>query len=200
MYSIVAIHGENGDWKKSWTARETGFFWLADALPSVAPSARIVSCTHNGTQDNIGEGLLWDLIDDRAANGRTHVPMVIVAHSLGGTLAKQLFITSSASRNSSPEAHNFHSYIKGMMFFGTVQQGGATSEVQALVKLVNWIPLLRAQQQALSTFLANIPMVNDDFKLLGGEQIPTVCFYETRPVVLGAWQVRTMGDQFSTAD
>ena len=128
------------------------------------------------------------------------LPMVIVAHSLGGTLAKQLFITSSASRNSSPEAHNFHSYIKGMMFFGTVQQGGATSEVQALVKLVNWIPLLRAQQQALSTFLANIPMVNDDFKLLGGEQIPTVCFYETRPVVLGAWQVRSMGDQFSTAD
>jgi len=83
------------------------------------------------------------------------------------------------------------------MFFGTIQQGGAEKEVQDLVKLVTWMPWVQSQQQALSMFLKRIPMINDEFRLLGGEQVPTVYFYETKPVNLGVWKVRIQSGYFS---
>jgi hypothetical protein len=140
--------------------------------------------------------LLWDLIDDRKLNSRTEVPMIIIAHSLGGTLAKQLFVMSSPSRNVRPETHQIHHSIRGYMFFGTLQRGSFPKQIQDLGRIPSIIfnlhPSTAQSLQALQRLLQQAPVINDDFRTLGGEQIPTICFYETEPTsinFLQVWQV-----------
>src|SRR5271163_1985073 len=93
--SIVAIHGEPGDWEKSWTDSETRFFWLRDSLPQQFPAARIYSYSPRSTLDHVVETLLFDLLDERSIQGRSELPIVLLGLSLGGTLAKKLFVESS---------------------------------------------------------------------------------------------------------
>lgn len=40
--SIIAVHGLDGHWRKTWTA-DNGVFWLQDLLPEVVPGARVFS-------------------------------------------------------------------------------------------------------------------------------------------------------------
>lgn len=85
--------------------------------------------------EGVADSLLWALIDDRSANERSTVPMIIVGHSLGGSFGKQLFVASSPSRNSRPEIQELHSCIAGYLFFGTVQEG---SYPKNLVQTAKW--------------------------------------------------------------
>lgn len=45
--SIVAVHGLNGHWERSWTSSSSGRNWLSDLLPDDIPSARILSYGYN---------------------------------------------------------------------------------------------------------------------------------------------------------
>lgn len=42
IYSIIAVHGLDGHWKRSWVAKN-GVFWLQDLLPQAIPEARVYS-------------------------------------------------------------------------------------------------------------------------------------------------------------
>jgi len=194
-YSIIAVHGEQGHWKYSWmsSANNSPFFWLSDALSISFPQARVVSCAHGGVGEDVLENLLLDLIDDRSKNRRSQVPMVIIAHSLGGILVKSLFIGSSPSRNSSPEARLLHSNIKGLVFFGVPNQGVADQALrnwlrwgETIRQIGRWVaPTTFSKFGNLIAFYDFIPSINADFITSGGDQIPTVCFYEGRPTVIG---------------
>lgn len=46
LASIVAVHGLDGDWKRSWSA-SNGVFWLGDLLPQAIPTARILSFSYD---------------------------------------------------------------------------------------------------------------------------------------------------------
>jgi hypothetical protein len=70
----VAIHGLNGDPKKTWTSQETNAFWLKDFLPQDVPNVRIMTFGYNAdamfgntTADIIdhAKGLLSSLVDKR---------------------------------------------------------------------------------------------------------------------------------------
>ena len=186
----MAIHGEKGHWCRSWTSGS--YFWLVDAIPQKFQEARIISCEHGGVRENIIENLLWDLIDDRAANGRSYVPLIIIAHSFGGTLAKQLFTASSPSRNSWLEANVLHSYIKGYMFFNTVQVGGPSEDMRRIAgfaassfsRMTRFVGY-HLDLSYLNSFLDQISLINLDFEGSGGLQVPTVCFYASQPTRVG---------------
>lgn len=185
-FSIVAIHGEGGHWLRSWSSDgvESGYNWLKEALPKEFPSARIVSCEHEGILDNTIEKLLWDLIDDRKLQDRINVPLVIIGHSLGGSLAKQLFLTSSPSHNPRPEAREFHSNIKGYLLFGTFNVGRPSEDIWQLAQFGGVLPthgVFNTNVVEKTTFLDQIALINDEFESLGGLQLPTVCFYEEKP-------------------
>ncbi len=189
---IVAVHGLTGHWLRSWTAdgSESTYFWLAQALPRSFPTARIVSCEHGGLRENTIESLLWDLLGDREASGCDQVPIVILAHSFGGTLAKQIFIASSPSRNPSEEAQKLHWHIKGFMFFGTTNAGRPSERWSfAFRSSVPWVlvPGHRADPAALIEYLEQVEAVNKDFDSCGGSRVPTVCFYETKPTRIWGW-------------
>ena len=159
---------------------EGGFFWLRDGLPQQLPGARIISCSinscNNHTIDSVSETLLWDLIDDRSASNRMDIPMIIIAHSLGGSIAKALFIGSSPSRSSRPEAHKIHSSIKGYLFLGTLQRGQISENLKRIYRTASQVS---SDIPRLDQTFDQVPPINEEFELLGGTQVPTICFFET---------------------
>ena len=171
----------------TWTSEE-GFFWLQDVLPQQFPRARIISCSTNSVTDSVSETLLWDLIDNRSKSNRMDVPMIIIAHSLGGSVAKALFVGSSPSRSSWSEAHQIHSSIKGYMFFGTLQRGQISAVLQRLIKAATIVVgRVYSEKASLHPFLEKIPSINEEFASLGGTQVPTVCFFEARKTSFGLY-------------
>ena len=59
--SIVAVHGLDGHWEKTWSTK-AGVLWLRDLLPEVIPNARIISYgygsrTHGTT--SVSEQYIW---------------------------------------------------------------------------------------------------------------------------------------------
>jgi hypothetical protein len=49
IYSLVAVHGLNGDAKRTWTHRETNAFWLQDFLPQDVQNMRVMSFGYNAS-------------------------------------------------------------------------------------------------------------------------------------------------------
>lgn len=81
-YSLVAIHGLNGDAIDTWTHKETKVMWLEDLLPEAIPNIRIMTFGYNAHFKNftaqqdlrsISCKLLAELVDLR----RTHEVRVI---------------------------------------------------------------------------------------------------------------------------
>jgi hypothetical protein len=73
-FSIVAVHGLNGDLVETWTNPKTKAFWLRDYLPLDITGARVLSFGYNAdaafgntTADVIdhAKDLLSSLIDKR---------------------------------------------------------------------------------------------------------------------------------------
>ncbi|OHF04062.1 hypothetical protein CORC01_00401, partial [Colletotrichum orchidophilum] len=97
---IIAVHGLDGHWRKSWTA-ENGVFWLQDLLPTRVPKARIYSYSHDSrtrggdvpfTLDisDHGNALVSDLTIERGLTATEERPIIFVAHSLGGLIVKSV--------------------------------------------------------------------------------------------------------------
>ena len=49
IYSLVAVHGLNGDAKRTWTHRETNALWLQDFLPQDVKDIRVMSFGYNAS-------------------------------------------------------------------------------------------------------------------------------------------------------
>jgi hypothetical protein len=49
IYSLVAVHGLNGDAKQTWTHRETNALWLQDFLPQDVQNIRVMSFGYNAS-------------------------------------------------------------------------------------------------------------------------------------------------------
>lgn len=64
--SIVAVHGLDGHWRRSWTA-DNGVFWLQDLLPSKLPNARIYSYSHDSRTRGSDVPLTLDISDHGSA-------------------------------------------------------------------------------------------------------------------------------------
>lgn len=47
MVDIVAVHGLNGDPRKTWTAQGRPLPWLQEFLPKVVPNSRILTWGYN---------------------------------------------------------------------------------------------------------------------------------------------------------
>ena len=98
---IVAIHGLNGHYLKTWTDEKTNVNWLKD-IPEIVPAARIMSFWYNSilqfsksTSDifTFGQQLLESLIAERNTTEEAERPIVFICHSLGGLVFKQVRLT-----------------------------------------------------------------------------------------------------------
>ena len=135
----------------------------------------------------------WDLVDDRSAASRTQFPIIIIGQSSGGTLAKEMFVRSSPSYTSHPEIKELHSCIKGYAFFGTLQQGQFDPKALRFLNAANYAAsYVTSRTQAVVDYIKQISRINEEFDVLGGDQIPSLCIYETRPSQFGfvSWEHR----------
>lgn len=94
--SIVAVHGLNGHWKRTWTAKN-GSFWLTDFLPVQHPTARIMSYGWNSavfgkavTNLRDEAEMLLQYLGDKRDGDRRKKPLLFICHSLGGLLVKKV--------------------------------------------------------------------------------------------------------------
>jgi hypothetical protein len=128
------------------------------------------------------ETTLWDLTNERASSKRTRTPIIILAYSIWGSVAKALWAASS--RKHDVEARQLHDSIMGFMFFGTLHHGNYSEDVQRGHKLANRT-LRRVDRRSLEALPSNMvrkaPIINDDWESKGGAEIPAVCFFETKP-------------------
>lgn len=62
-FSVVAVHGMDGDWKRSWLHESSGTFWLKDLLPPILPHARIFSYSYDSRTRSLGPPLTLDISD-----------------------------------------------------------------------------------------------------------------------------------------
>jgi protein SERAC1 len=104
MLDVVAIHGLNGHYQKTWTETTSPrkVNWLQDLLPEQLPNARIMSYSYNSavafSKATIGiktfaEQLLEDLMAWRLTLCEQERPIIFICHSLGGIVFKQVFAT-----------------------------------------------------------------------------------------------------------
>lgn len=93
---IVALSGLNGHAFGSFKAKGGSHMWLRDALPLDLRKARIFIYGYDTSPDNVSFQNVWDLESTfrnrlrmlRARSNSTRKPFIIIAHSLGGIIAK----------------------------------------------------------------------------------------------------------------
>ncbi|KAK2599136.1 hypothetical protein QQS21_005397 [Conoideocrella luteorostrata] len=136
IVDIVALHGLNGHYRKTWTttgAAGKNVNWLKDMLPQHIPNARIMSFGYDSSVqfskstsgiNEFAEGLLADLMTCRNSNKEKERPLIFICHSLGGIVFKQALVRAR-------ERDHFTSLlrqIRGVAFFGTPHAGSTSAK------------------------------------------------------------------------
>ncbi|KAI1177768.1 hypothetical protein F4777DRAFT_540280 [Nemania sp. FL0916] len=114
------------------------FMWIRDALPRFLPNVRpIIYGYDTALQGSTSFQTIFDLslgfIQNLAAHGWSSLsckPLVFVAHSLGGIVLKQTFVTLA---NRTPDAPILLS-AQGVVFFGVPNSGMQQAELLSVVK------------------------------------------------------------------
>lgn len=191
--SIIALHGLGGTWNKTWTSRR-GYCWLSKALASRFPTSRILSIDHPNILQDLASprvdvtGLITDLLHERSSCKRSDHPIIFIGHSFGGNLLKQIFLATHPSRAQQTEYHRLHRSLRAYIYLGTPQKHISFPDVSALWRALEFDcdSTLGGSSSELVHAISNASRINDDFREYDGEDLPSLCFYETvkTPVAL----------------
>lgn len=165
---------------KTWTSTSSPtFLWPRDLLPSVVPDAYIytwgydISIEEQGSNTavnflkNTSTVLLNDISELKAVSDSSALPLLFVAHSLGGSIAKQAYVISTQSGSDTWQA--ISSSIAGMIFLGTPQQSSAKTSTRQMVSDI--FKLYSPSSRSLGTrkvneLSASLDHVNNSFQEL----------------------------------
>lgn len=135
MSSIVAIHGLGGNWQTTWRAGDLNDspIWLRDRLPNALSeagvNARIFSYGHNSNTVNsnsvmsiedVANSLLGRLFGVRKTKEQKAVPIIFIAHSLGGLVVKKAIILGKENDDRYGELLEM---ISGCLFLAVPHRG-----------------------------------------------------------------------------
>ncbi|KAF8527032.1 hypothetical protein BU17DRAFT_40266, partial [Hysterangium stoloniferum] len=211
-YSIVAIHGLDGDRELSWTA-ENNKMWLKDPdmLPATAKNARILTYGYNtttwGEQQKLPETMqsIAEILVSRVVQYRMRTrtpedrPIIFIAHSMGGIILK--FALIYASRHHREHVLNYKSFsevTKGILFFGTPHRG--TDGITAAEIFVKIHAMSGEIDQTLRKHLVvNSETLEDmraDYCAISDRYI-TNCFFESLPSTLPDGRFRMLVPKYS---
>ena len=150
----------------------------------------------SNVRESLVNNLLLDLRDYRTSPNRLNVPIVFIAHSFGGTLVKQLYVAISSERNSQGRMAELHACIRGFAFFGTYHSGEVPERIKEMLvstrRIIFLLPGASNYADRATTLIRlsnQLPLINEDFKAVGGDQVPTVCFYELKKTKIGPMKV-----------
>lgn len=175
---VVFLHGLQGGWRSTWTAAKKDApwpCWLAEEDPGLAVwcvdyAASVTQWT--GTAMPIRDratSLLGALADAHDIGTK---PLILVGHSLGGLLIKQMI---RHSRTMMDQYRGFADKLSGVVFFSTPHTGSGLASLASYFKVARATPLVRE-------LASNDPYLRelDDWyrNYASAMNIPTLSFYE----------------------
>ncbi|KAE8366417.1 Alpha/Beta hydrolase protein [Aspergillus caelatus] len=197
---IVFVHGLTGDRDATWTARDATEPWPKTLLPSILPTARILTFGYDAdvadwkglvSQSRVNNHA-WNLLAALSAyreDDANERPIIFVCHSLGGLVCEDAL--TRARQRSEPHLHNILDSTCGIVFLGTPHHGSglarwaeALSRSLGLAKTTNTnlVSVLKRDSEVLAR-------IQDDFHTMikareteGPLPIKITCFYEEMPL------------------
>ncbi|KAK2608988.1 hypothetical protein QQS21_002468 [Conoideocrella luteorostrata] len=188
--NLIFVHGLCGDLEKTWCTKDKeGSFWPRDWLREEETLQDVRVHTFGYTTafkerdrtaldiDGLGRLLLTELDQSKALGD---IPIVFVAHSMGGLVAKQAFLCAHSGVGTS----NLYSRIRGMIFLATPHQG---SDWPKFVENVLQINSLSRYIKNLSRGSESLMKINEEFERLA-HHLQLWSFHELRstPVPKGS--------------
>ncbi|KAI8954916.1 Alpha/Beta hydrolase protein [Xylaria longipes] len=205
---IVFVHGLRADMTKTWT--KNGILWPAQLLPKDVPEARIFLFGYDTAivrikPGNVSKTEVHSNADDLCAKlaaersnspEAANRPIVIIAHSLGGLVAAQLFIHGEQSSDDS-SAKAIVKNIRGMIFLGTPFRGSVAAGPAENVRRILQLMGADTQEDTLKNLGMNSEKANEltrSFSNLlikrkrSNDQIHAFFFYETLATQIAKWK------------
>ncbi|KAN0071003.1 TPR-like protein [Elaphomyces granulatus] len=186
---LVAVHGLNGDAKRTWTHRETNALWLQDFLPQDVQNMRVMSFGYNAsaafgnttaTIADHARDLLGCLVDKREEGDEKTRPIIFVGHSLGGIVIKQALFQARIE----PQYQVISEATVGIIFLGTPHRGSEKASYGKVLAKVATTVMHKPAPALVNALRANsdaLMRLTTDFRF----QLPQyqVCsFYEMKPM------------------
>jgi predicted acylesterase/phospholipase RssA len=129
-----------------------------------------------------------DLIQERTASGRSDTPIIFIGHSFGGTLLKQIYVSTHPTNSFAKDYHMLHHLIRGYIYFGTPHKDLHVRDISKLWRAIALGGSVASQSSTLQQAISSASRINYDFRRLGGEDLPSTCFYETEKTYVGLQQ------------
>ncbi|OIW26368.1 hypothetical protein CONLIGDRAFT_470157 [Coniochaeta ligniaria NRRL 30616] len=175
-FDFVFIHGLLGGSRKTWShSPEPGMFWPKDWLPNETGFEHVRLHSYGYNSDwtakkeshlcihDFGQALLADLHNSPHLRRTPETPIVLIAHSMGGLVAKKAYILS----HEDPLYQTISRRIQCIYFLGTPHRGAALAR---LVKLLCQKGVYRSKAFVgeLVPGSASLGHINDEFRILCG--------------------------------
>ncbi|KAN0075952.1 NAD(P)-binding domain protein [Elaphomyces granulatus] len=186
---LVAVHGLNGDARRTWTQHKTNALWLQDFLPRDVKNIRVMSFGYNAsaafgnttaTIVDHAKDLLCCLVDKREEEDEKTRPIIFIGHSLGGIVIKQALFQAKIES----QYQTISEATVGIIFLGTPHRGSEKASYGKVLANVATTVMHKPAQALIDALRANsdaLMRLTTDFRF----QLPQyqVCsFYEMKPM------------------
>ncbi|KAI0131937.1 hypothetical protein BJ170DRAFT_611830 [Xylariales sp. AK1849] len=189
---FIFVHGLGGGSRKTWShSAEHGLFWPRDWLPNEIGfrHVRLHSFGYNSdwtsrkesrlTVHDFGQALLADLYNAPSIRASGDTPIVLVAHSMGGLVAKKAYLLATRDSTYKTIAQRIHT----MYFLGTPHRGADSAQVAKL--------LIASTSLGTKSFVdellpgsGSLDQINDEFRHVCGN-LKLWSFFEGTPTDFG---------------
>ena len=175
---LVLLHGLTGDPLETWNSESSESFWptwLAGELPNLNIYTLKYPASLMGKWAKKEMDLFErcnNILENMAGIGLGTRPIVLIAHSLGGIVAKQ--ILRSATQSSDSDYKAIAQSIKLIIFLGTPHTGAS------LANVLNLIPGSSKHIKLLSNELGFLEDLNSYYRdfAVKNPDLKTVVYYE----------------------
>ena len=205
LFNIIFIHGLGGDSKRTWTMdlSDPDLFWPQRWLPFEPDvgRARVLSFGYNanflpGTPRSIykigdfAKELLFEMKFGKGYNGENleigNVPTIIVAHSMGGLVAKKAYLLGQNDETYQDIVRS----ISAMVFLATPHRGSNLAEVLGRLLTVFFQPS-REFISDLNKGSHTLEELNEQFRHVA-PKLSIWSFYETLATSVGPTNIMVL--------
>ncbi|KAL8393102.1 hypothetical protein RB595_003048 [Gaeumannomyces hyphopodioides] len=191
---IVFLHGLGGTSRRTWCRdRDLDNFWPQLWLPLALPTARVLTFGYNAhfsSRKEQASSTIGDFATDllfRMRYGETtperlgQVPIIIVAHSMGGLVFKRAFVEG----HSNDRYKSIVSMIKGVVFLATPHHG--TDLAETLNKFLSGSLFGHSSREYVKELARKSPTIDEMDKAFRhhAPKLEIFSFYETLSTAVG---------------
>ena len=183
---VVAVHGLDGHYEKSWQDENTGVNWLTDLIPT--GYFRVLSFSYNSSVKfsksvcdlyDFADQLLEGLFAARQSDEEKQRPIIFICHSFGGIVFEQAYIRAHEVER----YKNLAKLIRSVLFFGTPHRGSSLASwgtmLSSILKTASFGTSTNTQlPKDLETTSRDLDRITQCFKNKSSD-LAIYSFYET---------------------